>query len=187
MNRNNITELYGIRNLPEVYFCDENGNIIYYVEYTKIVKLKQKDKTKWIGKITAPIGNLESWFKIFNDASIKTIYLRGDERSCETGKDVFYAIAINEPEFKNNCFLLKPDGYFGFEILFEFKINNLEIVEDINSPKIIKTFHDNGKINIDYIKPEKTFDEIKTNKIKNRLKELKDSYNKKNIRGTYQK
>ena len=175
MYSKDMLDAYGYKEVPDIYLCDENGKILYFTDVTKSTILKQINGNNWKGRFSAAIGNLENWFKISADSNIKTIYFRTYKRSKNTGEDIPYGILINEPNFHSFNLIFMPDmDPFDFPIQFDFKINNLRIVKGDDCPKVIKSYSESGKLNIDYTKPERTFNDIKKEEITKKIKELKE-------------
>ena len=146
MNSIDKLESFGIKEVPDVYFCDEEGNILYFTQLVKHIKFSQIKRkaygAEWKCRFTCPLGNLENWFKIPTDINIKTIYFRTVKRSAKTGEDIPFAVAINNPQFSDFEFELGADlDNFNFPISFHFTIAQLAIINDEkNLPNVIKEF-----------------------------------------------
>lgn len=174
-----MLDAYGYKEVPDIYLCDENGRILYFTDVAKSMILTQINNNNWKGRFSAAIGNLENWFKISADHNIKTIYFRTHKRSKDTGEDISYGILINEPKFHSFNLMFKPDmDPFNFPIQFDFKLNDLRIVKGDDCPEIIKSWNENGKLNISYITPKRTFNDIKKKEVTQKIKELKEKTNK---------
>lgn len=175
MYSKDMLDAYGYKEVPDIYLCDENGNILYFTDVTKTMVLSQMGNKNWRGYFSAAIGNLENWFKISADSNIKTIYFRTYKRSKDTGEDIPYGILINEPNFHSFHLMFRPDADpFDFMIKFDFKMDNLRIVEGDDCPEVIKTWNEHGELNISYIKPKRIFSDIKKEEVIKKIQELKD-------------
>lgn len=175
MNNKKFENSYGIKEVPDVFICDEDGKILYYSVATKKMKLSQQaNSCLWEGECEIAIGNLELWFNLTHDPKVKSIYFRTWKRDRETGEDVAFAIAINEPIFHDFEICLKPDeDPFTFPIKFSFAIGKLEIVPDEDAPNVVTTIDEKANITRTFIDPAHTLKELKAIKVKERLKELK--------------
>lgn len=174
MYSKDMLDAYGYKEVPDIYLCDENGEILYFTDATKTMILSQSNNKNWRGRFSAAIGNLENWLKISADSDIKTIYFRTYKRSKDTGEDVPYGILINEPIFHDFSLIFRPDiDPFDFPIKFDFKIDNLRVVEGDDCPEVIKTWNEHGELNISYIKPKRTFGDIRKEETIKKVQELK--------------
>ena len=185
MNNKKFENSYGIKEVPDVFICDEDGKILYYSVVTKKMKLSQQaNSCLWEGQCEIGVGNLELWFNLTHDPKVKSIYFRTWKRDRETGEDVAFAIAINEPTFHDFEICLKPDGDpFTFPIKFSFAIGKLEIVSDEDAPNVITTIDEKANTTRTLIDPAHSLKELKAIKIKEHLKELKLKKNGRSLNG----
>lgn len=175
MNNKDFKDSYGIKEVPDIFICDEEGEILYYSTVTKKMKLSQQaNSCLWEGECEIAIGNLETWFNICHDSRVKDIYFRTWKRSKETGEDVPFAIAISGIKFHDFEICLKPDADpFTFPIKFAFAIGNLRIVTDENAPNVITSVDKNGNTIKTFINPAQSLKQLKIKEIKEKINNMK--------------
>lgn len=181
MNRIDRENEYGIKEVPDVFICDENGEILYYsrtlkrVDFTPLTPMYGKEK--WQCSIIGALGNLEDWYHIPYDERIKTFYFRTFKRNRDTGEDEPLCFAISPSEILIQPFSLVAEGDpFTFPITFYFHSHNLIWVNSENCPNYEISYEGQESqtfTKITFLKPKKTFSEIKVNNCKERLREIR--------------
>lgn len=169
---------YGVKEVPDVFICDENGEILYYSRVLKRVDfIPLYEKKNWKCSITGALGDLEDWYHIPYDEEIKTFYFRTFKRNRNTGEDEPLCFAISPSEILAQPFSLASDGDpFTFPVIFYFYPHNLIWVDDENCPNYEISFEEEklqSSSKITFLKPKKTFKEIKIDNCKERLKEMR--------------
>lgn len=185
MNKLDRIDEYGVKEVPDIYFCNGNGDVLYYSRTVKRVDLYPSTNGTWRGYIETALGNLEDWYKIAYDKDVQLIYFRTFQRNKSTGEDEPLCFVISFDEIVPQSFGFKADSDpFCFPIVFIFKPNKLIFVKDKDCPKCEVSFRQYGpgiymeeKI-IRFVQPERSYKQIKTDLTKERLEELKNACKK---------
>lgn len=172
MNSISFKEEYGVKEVPDVFICNANGDILYYSKTLKRVDFTPLYGEKWRCSIVGVLGNLEDWYNIPYDSNVKTFYFRTFKRNKNTGKDEPLCFAVAPLEILPQAFSFATDGDpFSFPIVFNFSFNDLIWLNDESCPKEIHLKDENFLMSskVVFLKPEKTFKDVKIDKYKERL------------------
>lgn len=178
MNRIDRINEYGVKEVPDIFICNEFGDILYYSRTLKKVNFLPERKNKWRCEIKGAIGNIEDWYNIPLDSTIHTIYFRTFKRNKNTGEDEPLCFVITPDEIVPQGFSLAANSEpFDFPIVFTFNPYNLLWVDDIDCPAYEAIF-DEEKDNlqtyeVNFIKPKRNWNQIKQDIVKERLIALK--------------
>lgn len=187
MNRaNNIFE-YGIKDIPDMFICNEKGEILYYSIALKKISFIPKSDKLWKCKILIAVGNLEDWYNVPYDGSINSFYFRTFKRNKDTGKDEPLCFAITPKKIIPQKFSFKPGlEPFEFPIIFNFHPMDLLWVRSEDCPKYSISFeqcsstpYKEEKI-ITFTQPIKNYKQVKIEQVKKRLEELKNASKRNN-------
>ena len=177
MNRLDRKTEYGVKEVPDIFICDENGNILYYSRTLKRVDFIPLYGKKWECSIIGALGNLEDWYNIPYNSNIKAFYFRTFKRNKNTGKDEPLCFAIAPIEILPQLFSFAAGGEpFDFPIVFNFNSDDLIWLDDENCPSYEISFKNENSpapSKITFLKPEKTFKEVKIDKYRERLKKMR--------------
>lgn len=132
-----LKDEYGIKTIPDIYYCDEEGKVLYYSDCLTSCEFEIACSEKGLWKLTViePRGNIETWLSIQRDITSKTIkqiFLRSTQRALSNGHDEPLCLCIlpkNIGEIKQG---FKPDEPFIFPISFYFSV--IRQVSDSNCP-----------------------------------------------------
>lgn len=179
------SDFFSLKYIPDIYFCDENGKVLFFSESAIKVIFKKKTKYQWKCKISDPIGNFTDYFELINlleENKIKYVFFRTTQKNLSLGKEVPFCFKIRldeNIEVKNNEISFSSEDFVFFDIFFNFYAHNnpCEIKEEY-CPNCIKT--ENGKLviinaNIEGI----TKDRVE--EVKEQLIQLKNSRSEKLI------
>lgn len=166
MNKTNRTNQYGVKEVPDLYVCNENGDVLYYSDTLIRVDLYPTTNGPWRGFMETPIGNLEDWYSLPYDTEAKFFYFRTFKRNKDTGEDEPLCFVIPVEEVVPQGFYFKADGGpFTFPVVFIFKHEKLLFIRDEDCPKKeAKNF---------IIPPEKNYKQVKAELVRKTLMELK--------------
>ena len=122
---------YKVKMIPDIFYCDENGKVIYYSDNLQecYFENSNKEEGKWKCTVVEKNGNIKSWFDIqrgINSGYIERIYLRTTKENCDGSNDSLCLMIIPSAigEIKSG---FEPDSYFSFPISFYFSsINSIE-------------------------------------------------------------
>ena len=179
------SDFFSLKYLPNIYFCDENGKVLFFSESAIKVIFKKKTKYQWKCKISDPIGNFTDYFELINlleENKIKYVFFRTTQKNLSLGKEVPFCFKIRldeNIEVKNNEISFSSEDFVFFDIFFNFyAYNNPCEIKEEYCPNCIKT--ENGKLviinaNIEGITKDRA------EEIKERLIQLKNSRSEKLI------
>ena len=172
MNKTNRINQYGVKEVPDLYVCNENGDILYYSNTLIRVDLYPTTTGSWRGFMETTIGNLEDWYSLPYNTEANLFYFRTFKRNTNTGEDEPLCFVIPVEEKIPQGFYFKADsGPFPFPVVFLFKPEKLLFIKDEDCPK--KEIDITGS-NI-FIPPEKNYKQIKADLVRKRLMELKQA------------
>ena len=126
---NSMRQTYAIKEVPDIFYCNENGEVLFMSRTAKSVEFQSTVDDNnikcWSVTINDMLGDLETWFDIqdkINHNIIKEIYFRTYARNM-SGEDIPYCFKICPIEIKNIKQGLAADGeIFNYVIKFLFYI-----------------------------------------------------------------
>lgn len=143
----NYNNLYAFKNIPDVFYCNENGEVLYFSKTAKSVEFtyNKNFSNRWTLTVTDTVGNEIDFFKLQKDicnGTITDVYLRSTHRSTSDGED--YPLCLKIKVYKLGD--IKCGTYSDGE-LFKFILPILytqtpELVDDANCPNYV---NENGK------------------------------------------
>lgn len=182
MNKADKIFRYGIKEVPDVFICNEKGDILYYSDTLKKVSFIPKEDNLWECKIIGTIGNLDDWYNIPFDSSVHSFYFRTFKRNVEIGEDEPLCFAITPKKIIPQSFTFEADSEsFNFPIVFNFKTIDLLWVKNEDCPKYyidLEPYDSAPYVNkktVKFTRPVKNYKQVKIEQVKKRLKELKDA------------
>lgn len=136
MNKTNRTNQYCVKEVPDLYVCNENGNILYYSNTLERVDLYPTVDGFWRGFIETTFGNLEDWYSLPYNKEANLFYFRTFKRNTNTGEDEPLCFVISIEKIIPQGFYFKADGgLFSFPVVFSFKPEKLLFIKDEDCPK----------------------------------------------------
>lgn len=183
MNRADRINEYGVKEVPNLFICDKEGNVLYYSRWLKKAEFSPIfDQRLWECNIVGAIGNLEDWYNIPYDEAVDTFYFRTFKRNRNTGEDEPLCFAITPEKIIPQGFNFAADGEpFNFPIVIRFRPHKLIWISDNDCPNYEVCFKENENENsVSHIilsKPKRTFKEVQVNNCKKRLDALRGKIN----------
>ena len=89
----NIKYEYGAKEVPDLYFCNENGKVLYldrFLHYFIVSRHTNKEGIKgWLITFSGNIGSFQDYYDLCEliDSEKIILYARGLKRNRETGED----------------------------------------------------------------------------------------------------
>lgn len=174
MNKANKINLYGVKEVPDLYVCNKNGDVLYYSETLTRVDLYPTTDGSWRCFIETPIGNLEDWYNLPYDKQANLFYFRTFKRNKNTGEDESLCFVISPEKIIPQGFYFKAgEGPFRFPVVFTFKPERLIFIENEDCPKKqIDLIEKTTKFK--FAPPKKNYKQIKIELVQKTVMELKE-------------
>lgn len=141
MNKIFRKDLFGLKEVPDIFFTNINDEIIYCIDTVKFFKADFIGYGKWEIYIKSPLfhKNIDKFWKEYDKHY--NIYCRTFKRNVLTGVDDYFCFKFSNAIIKNIHIETAAEGN-PCNFPMTFISDNMEIIENNECPKILSVSDD---------------------------------------------
>lgn len=136
MNKIKAIDKFGLKEVPDIFFINTQGKIVYCIDTIKEFKSKYLKYGKWEIQIKSPIFHKNIPLFWENKDEHYDIYCRTYKRNFETGKDQSLCMKFNNAIFESIIIDTAAEGE-PCEFPMLFITDNMEFINNDKCPELV--------------------------------------------------